>query len=216
MRARGIMMGGVLAAMLVGTTAGMAAEASVSLDVASAYVFRGATFNDGLVLQPGVEVAGLPITFGVWGNFDVDDYGGAVKKSEFSEIDLYGSYSLPIEAADVSIGYTEYLYPGAGSVADREISLSAGLDVLLAPSLSVFYGVDGGIEKSLYVEAAVGHEFALTDEVAIELGATVSYMDPDGGKSGFSHYTPRWVAATAASARALPISVRSMTRSWWT
>ena len=188
MRVKRMMMGGALAAMLVGATTGMAAEATVSLDVASAYVFRGSTFNDGLVLQPGMEVAGLPITLGVWGNFDIDDYDGAVTENEFSEVDIYGSYSLPIDAADLSIGYTEYIYP-AGGEADREVSLSAGLDVALAPSVGVFYGFDGAIEKSIYVEAGVGHEFAVSEDVAVELGVTVGYMDPDAGKSGFSHYT---------------------------
>ena len=41
----------VVLAMLACATVGMAAEASVSLDVSSAYVFRGATFNDGLDLS---------------------------------------------------------------------------------------------------------------------------------------------------------------------
>ncbi|MDP6631544.1 MAG: MltA-interacting MipA family protein, partial [Kiritimatiellia bacterium] len=54
-------------ALMACVSVGMAAEASVSLDVASAYVFRGATLNDGLVLQPGLEISGLPVTLGVWG-----------------------------------------------------------------------------------------------------------------------------------------------------
>ncbi len=168
---------------------GMAAEASVSLDVASAYVFRGATFNDGLVLQPGLEVGGLPATLGVWGNFDIGDYDETLEESEFSEIDLYASYSIPVEALDLSVGYTEYVYPNAEAIADREISLSAGLDLPLAPSVAVYYGIDGGIEDSIYAEVGVGHDFTIGEDLGVELGATVGYADVDGGESGFSHFT---------------------------
>jgi uncharacterized protein (TIGR02001 family) len=187
---------GVVLALLACATVGMAAEAAVSLDVASAYVFRGSTFNDGLVAQPGLEVAGLPVTLGVWGNFDIGDYGGALVENEFSEVDLYASYDIPVDAVGLSIGYTEYVYPGGG-VADREVSLSAGLDVLLAPSVGVFYGVDGGIKESIYVEGSLGHAFEISDDVSVELGATVGYTDPQGGKAGFSHYTATLGASCA-------------------
>ncbi len=175
-------------ALMACASVGTAAEASVSLDVASAYVFRGATFNDGLVLQPGLEVSGLPVTLGVWGNFDIDDYDGALEENEFSEIDIYASYDIPIDALDLSVGYTEYVYPGGG-VADREVSLNAGFDVVLAPSISVYYGLDGGIEGSLYMELGFGHEFEIGDSLDVALGAAVAYADVDGGESGFSHYT---------------------------
>jgi uncharacterized protein (TIGR02001 family) len=179
----------VVLAMMACASVGMAAEASVSLDVASAYVFRGTTFNDGLVLQPGLEVSGLPVTVGVWGNYDIGDYDDALEENEFSEIDIYASYDIPVEALDLSVGYTEYLYPNAEAVADREVSLSAGFDLPLAPSVAVYYGIDGGIEKSLYAEVGAGHEFTIGESLGVELGVTVGYMDPDEGESGFSHYT---------------------------
>jgi uncharacterized protein (TIGR02001 family) len=186
-----------------------AAEASAGVDVASAYVFRGVTFNDGLVAQPYLEVSGLPIDLGVWANFDIDDYDGAANDGQFSEIDLYASYAVPIEAFDLSIGYTEYTYPGSGGdpevtlgamgeaeaegtfgESDREVSVSAGLDVPLAPSVGVYYGLDGGIEDDMYVEASVGHDIEM-DEVSLSLGATVGYVNPDAddAEDGFSHYT---------------------------
>jgi len=167
------------------------AGGSASLDLASAYVFRGVTFNDGLVLQPGVKVAEYGVTLGAWGNLDLDDYAGAVAENQFSEIDLYGSYALPVEAADISVGYTEYTYPGAEGEADREVSLSIGLKVLASPSVAVYYGVDGGIDKTLYIEGAVGHELELGEGIGLKLGATVGYVDPDGGTSGFSHFTAK-------------------------
>ena len=180
---------GMMIVMLMGMTAvtGLGAEASLTLDVASAYVFRGATFNDGFVFQPGLEVSGLPVDLGVWANLDIDDYDGAVEDGQFSEIDLYGSYTLPIEGPEISIGYTEYTYPNGGE-ADREVTLGAGLDVPLAPSISVNYGLDGGIEKSLYIEFGLGHEIAVSDELSIDVSGALGYLSPDEGDDGFSHY----------------------------
>lgn len=183
-------------------TVSEAAEASVGVDAASAYVFRGATFNDGFVLQPYLEVSG-PVTIGVWGNLDIDDYDGAVNDGEFQEIDLYAAYDLPMPESSpfgLSIGYCEYTYPssvGDGSVttndtdsaADREISLSLGLDTVLSPSLGLYYGVDGAIDKSLHAELSAGHDIEIGDGVTLSLGATIAYEDPDEGEDGFSYYS---------------------------
>jgi len=167
----------------------LGADASVSVDLASAYVFRGVTLNDGLVLQPGIEVGGLPIDLGVWGNVDLDDYDGALKDGEFSEIDIYASYTIPVEAVELAVGYTEYTYPNAEAEADREVSLSAGLDLPLAPSATVYYGFDGGIDKQIFAELSLGHEMELGENLGIELGASAAYVNPDEGESGFPYYT---------------------------
>jgi hypothetical protein len=174
---------------LVSAPAVRAADATVGVDVNSAYVFRGITFNEGFVAQPYLEVSGLPIDIGVWGNFDIEsDEARGYGDSQFSEVDIYGSYALPIEEVDVSVGYTEYTYPTGGIDADREISLSFGLDTILAPSLGIFYGLDGGIEENFYAEAGVGHDVALTEEVGLSLGALIGYLDPKEGDSGFHQY----------------------------
>ena len=67
------------------TTEALAAEANISVDVPSGYVWRGMTFNEGAVIQPSVDAC-TAFGFGVnvWGNFDLDDYDGAYEKCEFS------------------------------------------------------------------------------------------------------------------------------------
>ena len=158
-----------------------------TLDVASAYVFRGATFNDGLVVQPGVEASTAGFALGAWANYDIDDYSGALEKNEFSEVDIYGSYAIPVDVVDLSVGYCAYIYPLDSTDADHEVSVSVGLDLPLAPSLSVYYGLGGGIEDTLYCEFGIGQEFELSEAVGLELGAALGYVDPDDGESGFSH-----------------------------
>jgi hypothetical protein len=181
----------VMAGMIVGGTATVqAAEVTVGTDVSSAYVFRGITFNDGPVVQPYVEVEGLPVTFGVWGNLDIDDYDDTLESGQFSEIDIYASYDLPLptEAVGLSLSYTEYTYPSGGGDADREVGLTLGADVILAPYVSVYYGLDGSIEKGIYVEAGLGYGLEIADGLELSLGAAIGYLSPDEGEDGFHQY----------------------------
>lgn len=162
---------------------------TVGVDFSSAYVFRGVTLNDEPVAQPYLEAeifSGL--TVGTWANFDIGDYDGALDDGQFSEIDLYASYALPIEGLDLSIGYAEYTYP-QGAAADREASIKAGFDLPLAPSLGVYYGLDGAIEKNIYVEAGIGHDIEVADGVTLSLAAAAGYLEPDVGESGFHQWS---------------------------
>lgn len=167
------------------------AEVTVGADVASAYVFRGVTFNDGAVFQPYAEIGGLPVGLIVWGNLDIEDYDDTLNGGQFSEIDLALSYDLPLgtDKFGASVGYTEYTYPGAEGDADREAALDLTLDVPLSPSLGFYYGVDGGIEKSLHVGFALKHKVEMGKDAALTLGAGVGHENPDEGENGFSYYT---------------------------
>jgi len=171
---------------------------SVTADFASAYVFRGVTFNDGAVFQPGIEVTEFPLpeeigsfVVGAWGNYDIDDYDGNLMSSEFSEIDLYASYTLPIEIVDLSGGYTSYTYPNGGP-ADKEVSAAigkaiAGFDLAAA----AYFGIGGSIEDSEYYEFGLEYGFALTEALGLSIGGTAAYLDPDGdtGVSGWHNAT---------------------------
>ena len=173
--------------MASGATAG-----TVTADFASAYVFRGVTFNDEAVFQPGVE-SGLPIpeaygslAIGAWGNYDIGDYGGALKSSEFSEVDLYASYGLPtlVEGLDLALGWTEYTYPGGG-VSDKEASVGAGFSVAdIALGATAYLGVGGGIKGTTYLEFTAGYDIELDEALALSLGGSFAYVDFDGGENG--------------------------------
>jgi uncharacterized protein (TIGR02001 family) len=168
----------------------------MSVDFASAYVFRGVTFNDGPVIQPGLEVSGLPIpeewgslAIGTWANFDLSSYGGALEKNEFSEIDYYLSYSLPVSVVDLSVGYCEYTYPNGGS-ADREMSVSVGKDINgLYPSLTYNYGLDGAIEGSSYIAGGLDYGMDLSDALSASAGVSIGYLIADEGDDGFNDAT---------------------------
>ena len=182
----------ITAAVAAGLMVSGASAGSVSADFASAYVFRGVTFNDEAVFQPGVE-SGLPIpeeygslAIGAWGNYDIGDYGGSLKSSEFSEVDLYASYGLPalIDGVDLSIGWTEYTYP-TGGVSDKEVSLGAGFSVSnIALGATAYLGVGGAAEGTTYFEFTAGYDLELDEDLALSLGGSFAYVDFEDGENG--------------------------------
>ncbi|MFA7256203.1 MAG: hypothetical protein WC047_01325 [Kiritimatiellales bacterium] len=191
MKKTGIMM---MAAVLAAGVAG-AADVSVSADFASAYIFRGVTLNKGLVFQPGAEISGFPIpeqygsiAIGTWANYDIDDSDGAVAKNEFSEIDYYVSYSLPVTIVDLGVTYTQYTYPNGGE-ADKEIAFSAGKglgDTGLYASLTANYGLGGAVDNNWYIQGALDYEKDLTEALSMSAGLSVGYALNDAGEDGFN------------------------------
>ena len=187
----------VLATGLVAAVA--SAEVGVTFDFASAYVFRGVTYNDGLVFQPGVEAAGLglpeeycAVAVGVWGNMDLDDYNDTLATSEFSEIDMYFGYSLPtlVSNLDLFVGYCDYTYPGATGPSDKEASVGAGYEIAgVGLGLTYYYGIGGGINGSSYIELTAGYGLDITEELSGSIDASVGYADIDGGENGLSDYS---------------------------
>jgi len=196
-----------VASVLVGVTVphgAHAVDATVGMDVASAYVFRGNTFNDGPVVQPALSISTfklseeitLPLTLGVWGNMDIGTYNHTLDKGQFSEVDFTASYALPkvIDKLSWSAGYCEYVYPG-GAASDREVNLGFTVDSLLSPSLTFNYGLDGALRDSTYIEGGLKHAFNL-DPVTLTLGGTLAYqIAPGFDASGFG---PLMLTASAS------------------
>jgi uncharacterized protein (TIGR02001 family) len=165
----------------------LTASAQVAVDVASAYVFRGATINDEINVQPGFDTSifGGAVSVGTWANFNTDT-------SEFDEIDYFFGYTIPTgedSPVSVEVGYTEYVY-NVGGEADREPYISfAAADLPVDLSLGLYYGVGGLIKDSLYLELGLGYGMDLAENLGLSLSAELGYSDPDVGKSGFSHLT---------------------------
>jgi uncharacterized protein (TIGR02001 family) len=178
---------------LINTPAVQAAEARIGADIKSAYVFRGTTYNEGFVAQPYLDVSGLPIDIGAWGNFDLEsDQKRGYENGQFSELDLYAFYQLPIESIiDVTVGYFEYTYPNSEAEADREITLSLSQEnFLLQPNFAIYYGMDGAIEENFYADASIGHDLEVTKDLSLNLGALIGYLDSGeaDGEDGFNQY----------------------------
>ncbi|WP_319586415.1 MltA-interacting MipA family protein [uncultured Desulfobulbus sp.] len=176
-----------------------AATATAALDANSAYVWRGLTFNNGFVLQPSMDVSHNGFAFNVWGNYDVDDYDGALNDNRFSELDLTGSYAFKLGSVDASVGVIHYLFPEAAEGADDYTTeLFAGLSYDLgagfAISTKLYYDIDA--VSDYYITAGLGYTYSINDKTTLGLSGLISYAGEDfssyyagGTDSGFFNYT---------------------------
>ena len=156
----------------------MAAEATAAVDINSAYVWRGLTFNDGIVVQPSMEVTSGGFTFNVWGNVDVDDYDDTLETGDFSEVDLAASYTYSIGSVEASVGVIEYLFP-AGGASTTEIFASAGMDIGAGFSTGVELYYDFDQVDDFYAVLSVGYAYDFSDKLGMELGVSASYAGED-------------------------------------
>jgi hypothetical protein len=186
-----------LMVLLIGlaSTPALAADATAALDLNSAYVWRGQTFNDGFVAQPSIDVATeLGIGVNVWGNLDIDDYDGAVDSGEFSEIDLTLYYGKSFGKLDFGVGYIEYLFPTTetgGALGTREVylSLAYGLPASLSVGLDFYYDFDE--VEDYYSRLNVGWGMDLAKGLSLDAGLSAAYAGDAysaDGEAGFYDY----------------------------
>ena len=157
------------------------AEFSAGIDYVTEYVFRGVSLAD-QAFQPYGEVSVGNFTAGVWASLsegDGTDVAG-------DEVDLYASYSFAVsDSVSLDAGITYYHYPQGGGLFETdgggagtyEVSLAAGFDTTLSPSLAAYY--DLTIE-AFTVEGGVSHSVPMTDMFSLDLGATAGLVDGDG------------------------------------
>jgi hypothetical protein len=141
---------GVLA-LASGAGAAGAAEVTGTVDVGSAYVWRGITFSKGGVAQPSLDVSGIKLgqvglAVNVWGNFNLSSSDGRVQSGQFSEVDLALSASLP---KGFRVGYIEYVFavggttePGPTEPSTRELMASWSRAMAVTPTISLYYDVE--------------------------------------------------------------------------
>lgn len=153
---------------------------TASADFNSAYIWRGLTLNDGWVFQPAIDIGGLrlgslPIGVNIWSNFNLDDFGGVVRKNQFSEVDITLSVEL---GAGFEASYIEYIYT-AGAFSDssisvpgtREIALSWTKEMTFTPTVTLYYDmreVEGG-----FLQLSLARSFSLSEKASLSLQADV-------------------------------------------
>ena len=173
------------------------ADATTGVDVVSAYVWRGITFNDGVVLQPYVDVAAENgIAINVWGNYDIDDYDNTLDENDFSEVDLTVSYALPIEAVDITIGHIEYLFPTSEDSGSSEVFLSTYVSPIEGLSVGIDAYYDYDEVEDYYLSASIGYDAEFENGLGLGASASVGYAGEDfaeinsgGIDGGFHEYT---------------------------
>jgi hypothetical protein len=169
-------------------------EVGAQLDLFSSYVWRGLTLTNKPVAQPDLWVSfpagNASITVGGWANIDIGKYddpendiseSGGLSAFNFSEFNPYAEVGFGTGKATLTGGIVGYFYPndltdesngGLNSdVNTWEMYGKVGLDVPLAPELSIYYDFDK--IKGAYVEGAVSHSVPLGESRTLDLGGVV-------------------------------------------
>lgn len=137
---------------------------SASVDFMSGYYWRGFQLHEGEAVQPSVGVTYNGFGVNLWSDTNTET-GEAV------ETDLTLNYAFSKDKFSFDIGYIYFALDGADDT--QEIYISVGYDVILSPTLTVYYDIDKG--EGAFITAAIGHELPITEAIALSLGAGVSY-----------------------------------------
>ena len=173
----------------------------LTLDLYSAYVWRGCVVNDRPVWQPAGTLAyetGDYGTFlaGVWANFDMTKRNKAHTGGGLNEIDYTANYSIDVADFTLDAGHIWYTFPKASGSdylgSTREIYGAVTYNhELLTPAFSAYYdyaAVDGWyLNSSLNKEVGVGDQLTLGAESSLGWGSA-HYMSGyfSTGGSGFA------------------------------
>ena len=143
----------------------------------SKYVWRGYELSDdSIVVQPSLTVAYKGFAVNLWGNVDTDHY--VTESNEFNETDLTLSYDWAMGPVGFSVGYIYYALDEEAIGEDsQEFYISASLDTILSPTLTLYR--DSDTYRGTYVALDVSHSLPITDDIGLDLGAKVSYLDFD-------------------------------------
>jgi uncharacterized protein (TIGR02001 family) len=154
------------------------AEGDVYLGFYDKYLWRGFDLSGSMpVSQGGVDVTMGAFTVSYWSNMQLkNDSGEGFDAGEITETDITLDYSRDInDLVSISLGNIFYALDGLEDT--NELYLTTSLNVLLAPSVTVYYDWDKAKKNGLFFALGIGHTFELMDKLSISPGLTVTYND---------------------------------------
>lgn len=141
---------------------------TVTLTGVSQYMFRGQRLS-GESFQPAIEFSSGRAAVGIWSNIPFDEVPGVSDP----EIDLYGSYNIPItESLSVVPGFTWYTFPDAPTAQGFYRST-------VEPNIALNYTIAGvKLSPKFYYDVRLeGPTYELTGTYALPLKTIGSELD---------------------------------------
>ena len=87
------------------------------------------------------------------------------------ELDIYAGVSTDLGGMSLDLGTTYYYYPGATGSNTLEFGAALGTSVgAFDVSLGIYHDID---TENTYVELGAGTSFDLTDNISLDLGASI-------------------------------------------
>lgn len=151
-------------------------DISANTSIVNKYLWRGIVLADGPVWQSSATIATGGLSFNVWGNFELDDVNG--KEYEWTEIDFTGEYSLDLEAVSLAVGALYYTFPNTDFDSTLEVYLTATLNSVLSPSVTLYKDMD--LVEGMYLNFGISHSLEFEDtNYTIDLAAALGWGDED-------------------------------------
>ncbi len=160
---------------------------AATMDVYSAYVWRGLVVNDRPVWQPGGTVSYKTGEYGTfsanaWANFDMTDRMGHTQFGGLSEIDYTASYAIDVGPVSLSVGHIWYTFPSVSDSAygtsTREVYATAQYNNdIVNPFVKVYY--DYEFADGFYGNAGVNKTVKLSDQISVGSEVSVGAGDSD-------------------------------------
>jgi hypothetical protein len=158
-----------------------------TLDLYSAYVWRGVVINDRPVWQPGATVSYATGDYGtfsanVWANFDVTDRTGHRTGGGLNEIDYTLSYAIDVGPVSLAAGHIWYTFPKASGQdyfsSTREVYATAQYNNdIVNPFVKVYYDYD--LIEGFYGNAGLNKSVDITDRFSVGSEVSVGAGDDD-------------------------------------
>ena len=172
-------------------------DVSTGIDIYSKYIWRGQNLEDDWSIQPSLDISYKGFTASVWGSYGAES-------EDWNELDFTFDYTIglgalynSLEKLSFSLGYSFYTFPNLEEDdSSHEIYFGLGLDVLLSPSLYIYYDWDTG--DGVYYEGALTHAFEF-EYFSISPSASIGYNDGQWG------YDSSWSAALLSLNLSIPI-----------
>ncbi len=139
-------------------------SSSASVDIMSSYIWRGFELHEDVAVQPSVGITYGGFGANLWSDYNTDT-------EEAVETDLTLNYAFPIDKFSIEAGYIYFALDGANDT--QELYLTVGYDVILSPSITVYYDIEEG--DGAFLTASIGHSFTLPKDMSLDLGVSVSY-----------------------------------------
>ena len=159
----------------------------LTLDLFSAYVWRGCVYNDEPVFQPAATLAYATERYGtfglgLWGNLDLTDRNRKVSGGSFNEVDYSLFHAFDVGGFTLEWGHFGYTFLKAngrdsyGTTKEVYLSVSHNND-LVTPFASLAYDYD--LLDGFYFNAGLNKEVALGDQLALGAEVSVGAGDDD-------------------------------------
>jgi hypothetical protein len=187
----------VVAAMAGPSAASSQVVLTTDAGAFNAYVWRGVTLTNQVVLQPdaylSIPAGGGSAVVGVWGTIDAGRYddpandlseGGGTSSLNATEVNVWAEYGHSLGSKlNGTLGSLLYLYPnesGLTNDVNRTLEIYAKLQLVspLSPKLSAWYDVDK--VDGLYLEGSLSQTVAGIPGLPITLGALAGFSAGQG------------------------------------